>query len=136
MSVLIKDSNMILTEELVKSFVGKIIHVPVNKHLVKQATDSGEIEESEVNAWFAGEVAGYEKAYIKFDYERGKFLEKEKVYFNILLTDGIGYQLAVHDSEIMEITEEEWKKLITKHQATNVSDEKVDLTVGDQDNLL
>lgn len=117
MAVQIKTLEQTVSEDFINEMVGKTIHVPTNKHLVKQQLADGSVEETKVNAWFAGQVVGYEKAYIKFDFESGQFLDEPKFYYNILLSDGMGYQLSLEESEIVEVTDEEFVTLLAEHQA-------------------
>lgn len=112
MSKLVKDLGTDVNENLVKELVGKFVNVPTNNHKVKDPID-GEIV---VNAWFAGRVAGYEKAYVIFDYINQEMLDVPKEYFNILLCDGMAYILA-DDSEIHEISEEEFAEMVAEHEA-------------------
>lgn len=112
MPQVIKAKDQPLTEEIVASLIGKFVHVPTNFH--EMQTPTGAI--TKVNVWFAGVVAGYEKALIGFDYETGEFTEP-KAYFNVHLTDGMGYILTtVNDLEINELTEEEFQALVEEHK--------------------
>ncbi|OMF15560.1 hypothetical protein BK131_09090 [Paenibacillus amylolyticus] len=68
---------------------------------------------TKANVWFAGCVAGYEKAVIGFNYEEGAFHEELQTFYNVHLTDGMGYILtSAYELEIHELTEEEFNQLI------------------------
>lgn len=68
---------------------------------------------TQANVWFAGSVAGYEKAVIGFNYEEGTFHEEPQTFYNVHLTDGMGYILtSAYELEIHELTEEEFNQLI------------------------
>lgn len=110
---MLKTKEQALTEELVAGLAGKFVHVPTNIHKVPTPTGAT----TEANVWFAGRVAGYEKAVLNFDYETGTFTDEPKVYFNLLLTDGMGYVLTTeNDLEIVELTEEEFEKMVEEHR--------------------
>lgn len=113
MPQVIKAKDQAITEEIVKRLIGKFVHVPTNFHDV--ATPTGAT--TKVNVWFAGVVAGYEKAVIGFDYETGEFNEEPQIFFNVHLTDGMGYVLTNdYDLEINELTEEEFTQLVEEHK--------------------
>lgn len=115
MSRIIKHIDEIATEETIKGLVGKLIHVPTNRHVINNPMEGG--QEEIVNAWFAGQVAGYEKAVLVYDFETGEFFEEPHTFFNVLLTDGKGYMFELIQSEIVELTDVEWAELITEFQA-------------------
>lgn len=104
-----------ITEEEVISLAGKYISVPQNTH-------TGPDGES-VNAWFAGQIAGYEKAVISFDYVNGEFLNEPLVYFNLLMTDGAGWVLSKEELEIQIITKEEFDNILAEHLANQAVEE-------------
>lgn len=114
MSQTIKSADQSLTEEMLKSVVGKFVHIPQNLHTHRNEFDD---KEEEFNAWFAGQVGGYEKAYISYDYEKDEFYPETKVCFHLLMTDGTGYVLSEDKLEILEITEEEFEQMVKDHQA-------------------
>lgn len=115
----VKTVDQEITEELVSSLVKKYIHVPTNIHKNAQSE-----EEEEANAWFAGEVAGFEKAVLHFDYMKGEFREEPITFYNILLSDGMGYVLSNDTCEINEITKEEFDKMVQEHIANQVVEEE------------
>lgn len=120
MSQVVKFVDQELNEELVQSLIGKFIHVPTNMHKVFNQFEG---KEEEVNVWFGGKVAGYEKAYIHFNFETKEFMEEPEVYYNILLTDGMGYVLSQTKVEILEITEEEFMALVAEHHANQIAEQ-------------
>jgi len=112
---IVKATEEQITEELVKGLVSKIVHVPTNMHTINNPMEN---HSETVNVWFAGMVAGYEKAYLNYDYETKEFLKEPVSYFNILLTDGMGYVLSNNgDVEIRVISEEEFNELVKEHKA-------------------
>jgi hypothetical protein len=130
MAKIIKPLGEKVTEETVKGLVGKLIHVPTNQHTFPQ-------ENTTINAWFAGQVAGYEKAYIKYDYEKGEFMEEPHLFFNVLLTDGKGYLLELVNSEIVELTEDEWNTMVAEYQAkTTITEVEKELIVPERKIIL
>lgn len=109
MTHMIKAKEDKLTEEIVASMIGKYIHAPTNMHEVQTPTGAT----TQANVWFAGSVAGYEKAVIGFNYEEGIFHEEPQTFYNVHLTDGMGYILtSAYELEIHELTEEEFNQLI------------------------
>ncbi|TDL69857.1 hypothetical protein E2R58_12070 [Paenibacillus amylolyticus] len=109
MTHMIKAKDDKLTEEIVASMIGKYIHAPTNMHEIQTPTGAT----TKANVWFAGRVAGYEKAVIGFNYEEGTFHEELQTFYNVHLTDGMGYILtSAHELEIHELTEEEFNQLI------------------------
>ncbi|MEC0276890.1 hypothetical protein [Peribacillus frigoritolerans] len=135
MSRIIKHLGELATEETIQGLVGKLLHVPTNKHVINNPME-GDKEET-VNAWFAGQVAGYEKAFLVYDYESGEFFDEPHVFYNILLTDGKGYMLELSESEIVELTDTEWTEMITEHQSIEiVTDTAQSLLVPDRKIIL
>ncbi|MGN7765376.1 hypothetical protein [Paenibacillus sp. 22594] len=112
--------NQTITEEEVISLVGKYISVPQNTH-------TGPDGES-VNAWFTGQIAGYEKAVISFDYLNGEFMSDPLVFINLLMTDGAGWVLSKEELEIQIITKEEFDNILAEHLANQAIDNKEDHT--------
>lgn len=113
--VIVKTVDQPITEDLVESLIGEYVHCPVNIHTIRKA---GQDEVVKENAWFGGQVAGYEKAVLKFDYLSGEFLDEPKEFFNILMTDGLGYVLSPDgDVELRIITKEEFIKLVAEEHA-------------------
>ncbi|WP_340013599.1 hypothetical protein [Paenibacillus sp. FSL K6-1318] len=111
MTHMIKAKEDKLTEEIVASMIGKYIHAPTNMHEVQTPTGAT----TQANVWFAGRVAGYEKAVIGFNYEEGTFHEEAQTFYNVHLTDGMGYILtSAFELEIHELTEEEFNQLIVE----------------------
>ncbi|ETT33327.1 hypothetical protein MHI48_19480 [Paenibacillus sp. FSL H7-0942] len=109
MTHMIKAKDDKLTEEIVASMIGKYIHAPTNMHEIQTPTGAT----TKANVWFAGRVAGYEKAVIGFNYEEGTFHEELQTFYNVHLTDGMGYILtSAYELEIHELTEEEFNQLI------------------------
>lgn len=126
---MLKTKGQVLNEELVAGLAGKFVHVPTNIH--KVPTPTGAI--TEANVWFAGRVAGYEKAVLSFEYETGTFFDEPKQYFNLLLTDGMGYVLtAENDLEIIELTEEEFERMVEEHRKEQEANAEVPLPEEDQ----
>ncbi|MGA4519274.1 hypothetical protein ACPA0F_18610 [Solibacillus silvestris] len=133
----LKTVEQTFDESAIAGLIGKTIHVPTNKHTVKQQAEDGSLEDTVVNAWFAGEVAGYEKALLQFDFTDGKFMDKPKVFFNILLTDGMSYQLALTESEIIELDEAEFATLLAEHQAAiDVEKKALELIVPEKPQII
>lgn len=127
---IVKPISEPITEELVRSLIGKYIHVPTNMHEVPNDLEGGM---EETNVWFGGLVAGYEKAVMKFDFHKKEFFEGEpKVFFNILLADGMGYVLsATGDVEIREVTEDEFNDLVAEYVAEQAAKQaQEDLITG------
>ena len=132
MTHMIKAKDDKLTEEIVASMIGKYIHAPTNMHEIQTPTGAT----TKANVWFAGRVAGYEKAIIGFNYEEGTFHEELQTFYNVHLTDGMGYILtSAYELEIHELTEEEFNQLIEEkkeeEQDSSVkSNESVKLRLG------
>ena len=112
MSKLIKAINEPITEEMLKDLVGKFVNVPTNPHVTQTPTGAT----GTVNAWFAGKVAGYEKAYVGFDYPAQEFYAEPRVFFQLLLCDGMGYVLS-DGAEISEISEQDFTELVAREDA-------------------
>lgn len=127
MPQLIKAIDQNLTEEMVASLIGKYVHAPTNVHEIETPTGG----KTTANVWFAGIVAGYEKAVIGFNYEEGTFMDAMQTYFNVHLTDGMGYILTTtRELELAELTEEEFTQLMKEHnESQNTSD--TDLPAAD-----
>lgn len=107
-----KTESQKVTEKLVEEMVGKLVHAKKNPHEVVEPIEG----EKEVNVWFAGWVAGYEKAMISFDYAKGEWLDKPQTVFNILLSDGMAYVLSER-SEVVELSEEDFVEMIAQEDA-------------------
>lgn len=135
MSRTIKAFDQPVTEELIQGMIGRLVHAPTNKHVINNPMENN--QEEEVNAWFAGQVAGYEKAYIQFDYEKNEMLEEPQLHYNLLLTDGMGYLISQKEAEIFEITDTEWESLLAEYHATEmVKEEAQKLILPDEDNII
>lgn len=116
MADIVKRQDEDVTQELIHSLVGKFIYVPTNIHIVNNELEN---KREQVNAWFGGQVAGYEIATIYYDYINDSFLEEPQTHFNILLTDGVGYILS-NVSEIQVLTEEEFMKMVEEYNQKNL----------------
>ena len=137
MAIQLKTKEQTFDELAITELIGKTIHVPTNKHVVKQQQEDGSVMDTTVNAWFAGQVAGYEKAHLQYDFTSGTFLDEPKFYFNILLSDGMSYQLALTDSEILELSDEEFTTLLAEHQASvEVEKKALELIVPEQQQII
>lgn len=109
MTQVIKAKSDTLTENIVASMIGKYVHAPTNIHEVQTPTGAT----TKANVWFAGMVAGYEKAVIGFNYEDGEFREQPQTFFNVHLTDGMGYILTTaFELELLELSKEEFEQLM------------------------
>lgn len=117
MAKIVKSVEQELTEEMLKSIVGKFVRIPKNIHTQK---DEFFGKDEELNAWFAGMVGGYEKAYVSYDYENDEFYPETKIDYHLLMTDGTGYVLSNNELEILEITEEEFKQMVKDQEARNL----------------
>lgn len=104
----IKKSTDQLTEELMRSMVSKVVHVPTNYHLVKDQIGGGEVLD---NIWFAGTVAGFAIQEIHYDVATDTFLVEPNRVYLLLLTDGSGYALA-DSCEVNELTDDEFRALV------------------------
>ncbi len=112
---IIKELTTPLDEKTISELLGKFIHVPTNKHEVYEPMEKKNVE---VNAWFAGKVAGYSRKVFSYNYEDEVFFEKPHTVFNIFLCDGMSYALS-EACEIHEITEEEFLDMLAEQQAKN-----------------
>lgn len=112
MSNLIKAINEPVTEGMLKELIGKYVNVPTNPHVTQTPTGAT----GTVNAWFAGKVAGYEKAYVGFDYPAQEFYAEPRTFYQLLLCDGMGYVLS-NGAEILEITEQDFTELVAREDA-------------------
>jgi hypothetical protein len=113
MKNLVKSLDQEVTEEMLESLLGKIVYVPQNEHLT---LDPSEEEFKTVNVWFAGVVAGYEKAIIKFDLAQNTFMDEPTVRYSLFLTDGVSYILSKTKCEIVELTRDEFMNMVAEHQ--------------------
>ncbi len=116
---LLKAVDQLVTEELLQQVTGKLIYVPVNKHYVIYEDDIKKVELNdtepnvkEENAWFAGEVGGYRKSCILYDYYNDVYLDNPIEEFSIICVDEIEYVLGL--CELFEITREEYDELASK----------------------
>lgn len=107
MSKVLKSEGQNLTEPLLMSLVGKYIHIDVNKHPSKDQFG----RDIEVNVWFAGEMAGYDRVTMFFDKEQNR-LDFPIISYNLILTDGMAYSLSPTQLSILELTAEEFNKLV------------------------
>jgi serine/threonine protein phosphatase PrpC len=112
----IKTEETPLTEELVFDLVDKFIFCPDNLQMARN--EQGDVEE--VNAWFGGFVYGYEKAILFYDYATNEKLEEPKVFFNLLLSDGLGYVLSKTKCVIHELTEEEYNEKLADFEMKQI----------------
>ncbi len=111
----LKAQETVLTEELLQSLVGKTIHCPVNYHTTVQNLTG---EDSEVNVWFAGMVAGYEKIYLAVDLASESnvlTITEPRTDFRLIMTDGASYALA-DQSKVLEITDQQLAEMVKKHR--------------------
>lgn len=118
---LLKSKDQPLTEELVASLVEKLIYVPTNMHPAPPGHP-----EPQVNVWFAGQVAGFEKGVVRYDFQKNDFFEEPKIFYNVILTDSMAYVLSPTEVEIYEITLEEFNKMVEEHRAKLLVQEAVD----------
>ena len=117
MTQVIKAKSDTLTEDIVASMIGKYVHAPTNIHEVQTPTGAT----TKANVWFAGMVAGYEKAVIGFNYEDGEFSEQPQTFFNVHLTDGMGYILTTaFELELLELSKEEFEQLIADQKKEEI----------------
>lgn len=126
---LVKSLDQQLTEDLLQQLMGKYVYAPVNKHLVVdmhefvEAKDAGkEPETTELDAWFIGKFAGYQKVYTVYDYFKEDFVETPIVSFTAVLTDGVAYVLG--DCKLYELSQEEYVKFVKGY----LSGDGIDLT--------
>ncbi|GEA16811.1 hypothetical protein E308F_30570 [Moorella sp. E308F] len=117
---LVKKKDDKLTEELVASLVGKFVYVPTNIFDVS----NGDVLEQE-NIWFAGQVGGYSKVVLQYEYNTQRFAETPHEELNLLLTDGMGYALSNTNCEMYVITEDEFMELLAEHHARQIVNSKL-----------
>ncbi|SHN81832.1 hypothetical protein SAMN04487896_4865 [Paenibacillus sp. ov031] len=130
MTQMIKAKDDTLTEELIASLIGKCVHAPTNVHEIQTPTGAT----TKANVWFAGIVAGYEKAVIGFNYEAGEFHEEPQTYYNVHLTDGMGYILtSAFELEIHELTQEEFAQLIEENKKEENTTESLSAVQSDKE---
>lgn len=115
---IIKNESEPLEESFLRSLIGKYIHVPTNEHTTY---DPMERDYVVVNAWFAGKVAGYEKAIFAYDYKNDEFFDEPKTIYKILLCDGMAYVISEEKSLFKELTKEEFIKMLAEHDAEKAS---------------
>lgn len=113
MSKVLKSGKDPITEELLNSFIGKLISVPTNEHVATQELTG---KQQTVNVWFAGTVAGFEKATIGYDFANEQYLEEPIVTYNLILTDGMGYILSPKNCVVEEVTEEEFVDMVQEYE--------------------
>jgi hypothetical protein len=109
LGTVVKAVDQEVTIEILDSLIGKRIYVPTNVHMVAANPDD---EFKAINVWFAGTVGGYEIAKIKYNAMQDTFFNDVKVSFNVLLTDGVVYQLSSIKCEILELTEDEFLQMV------------------------
>ena len=130
MTQMIKAKDDTLTEELVASLIGKCVHAPINVHEIQTPTGAT----TKANKWFAGIVAGYEKAVIGFNYEADEFHQEPQIYYNVHLTDGMGYILtSTFELEIHELTQEEFAQLIEEKKKEENTTESLSAVQSDKE---
>lgn len=120
MPQIVKTQDQPLTEEIVLFLMGRYVHAPVNNHEIPNDLEGGAHQVE--NVWFAGKVVGYEKAFIGYDYDRRVELEEPLTFFNLMLSDGMGYQLSTEALELNELTEEEFRDMVTMDIARRVAE--------------
>jgi hypothetical protein len=118
-----------LTEELLRTLVGEYVHGTKNGHDMINPTD-GSVERH--NVWFAGQVAGYEKAEISFDWQNEQWLDVPQVFYNLLMTDGTSYLLSQDELEISIISEYEFTAMLANYQ----TNEAIRQEVKDPSNII
>lgn len=101
-----------VTEELVVSLAGKLVHCTEN-FLTSETMLAN--ERKKVNVWFAGTVAGVDKTVVCYDYATDVFYEEPKVIYRVLLTDGASYIVA-NDALIAPIEEEAFALLVKEYE--------------------
>lgn len=120
MGVQIKSAAEKLTEDLLESFIGKIVHIKENPLTFKRKDGTG----SEVkNVWFYGIVAGFNKIVYGFNGVTNEFMPEYRIEYAMNLTDGTS--LIVTDKTVIdEITEDELRdkieETLKKNTARNV----------------
>lgn len=108
----LKRQDQVVTEEILESTVGLFVHVPVNMHM---STNDLTGEQEEVNAWFAGAVAGYQTTRVWFNHASNSFIKEPIITYTLLLADGTGFSIADR-SEIVSMTPAEFKDLVEKQK--------------------
>jgi len=127
----IKTEEQQVTELMLESLIEKFIHVPKNMH--DNLQENGQSEK--VNVWFAGKVAGFEKAVIRYDYETATYVDEAKIYYNVLLSDGMAYVLG-EEVVINLISEDEFADLLARFQAENSMTEAGQEIIEGQNKIL
>ncbi len=94
---LIKPKDLPIKEEYLKDLIGKYIYVPENVHV--------DGDETTINAWFGGKVAGYTKVFLGYDKPKKEILKTPIIGYQVILTDDIAYMLG--ECEIYEVSSEE-----------------------------
>lgn len=113
---IVKSIDEKLTEKTLQNLVGKYIYVPTNMVETLNHLEGDKVEE--MNCWFAGRVAGYEKGYVHYSYEENEFLDEPVLFYRILLTDGMSYMITTEgELEIQELTADEFTQMVLEHQA-------------------
>lgn len=115
---IIKKQDEAITESFLESLIGKYIHAPVNEHVTYDPMDK---EFVKVNAWFAGKIAGYEKAVFAYDYKNDEFFKESKTVYKVLLCDGMAYAISEENSVFEELTEEEFLEMLAEHDAKELN---------------
>ncbi len=122
MATLLKTVEEPLTEEFMASLVGLFVHVSVNEHEVQEDIDgSKEVR----NVWFAGKVAGFEKAILSFDWASQKFINEPVTHFTMLMTDGTGWLMSQTKTEVQGITEDEFVSMVASETAKQAVEQEL-----------
>lgn len=90
---------MKVTEDLVKSLIGKYVHV-TNNFLEVNSEEGTRVSDM----WFGGKVAGYQARYTYFDFKKEEPAD-EQIQYHLIMTDGEGFMLA-EECDIEELDEE------------------------------
>lgn len=117
MSTVIKAVDQEVTDELLKSLVGKYVHA--TKNVVEVPNELLGTKDKQ-NAWFAGMVAGYEKVWMHYDFENETFMDEPKLYYSLIQTDGTGFILSDTELELVELSEEEFSQMVKDFQARQI----------------
>jgi hypothetical protein len=112
MSKVLKTVDQESTEELLASLAGKFIHCNINTHKTKDKFG----KDINVNVWFAGEVAGFDRVTMYYGEVMTKLLDTPIISYNIILTDGMAYSLSPTELSILELTREEFEQLVEDYQ--------------------
>lgn len=115
---IIKEEKEALRKSFLESLIGKYVHTPINEHITYDPMEKDFVK---VNAWFAGKVAGYEKAVFAYDYKNDEFFKEPKTIYKILLCDGMAYVISEEKSEFHELTEKEFLEMLAEHDAKEMS---------------